>query len=55
MMIERIGAGDEVPRALKQILPAQQGPDALVALLTLFEILEVAGRADLKSDLEDFE
>jgi hypothetical protein len=29
-MVERIGARDEVARALKQILQPQQGPDALV-------------------------
>jgi hypothetical protein len=29
-MVERVGAGDEMPRALEQILQAQQGPDALV-------------------------
>jgi hypothetical protein len=30
MMVERIGARDEMARALEQILQAQQGPDALV-------------------------
>jgi hypothetical protein len=30
MVIERVGARDEMPRALEQILQAQQGPDALV-------------------------
>jgi hypothetical protein len=30
MVVERVGAGDEVARALEQILQAQQGPDALV-------------------------
>jgi len=30
MVIERVGARDEVARALEQILQAQQGPDALV-------------------------
>jgi len=30
VVIERIGAGDEMARALEQILQAQQGPDALV-------------------------
>jgi hypothetical protein len=30
MVIERIGARDEMARALEQILQPQQGPDALV-------------------------
>ena len=30
MMVERVGARDEMARALEQILQAQQGPDALV-------------------------
>ncbi|MEK6244891.1 MAG: hypothetical protein AABM33_10365 [Pseudomonadota bacterium] len=30
MVVERIGARDEMARALEQILQAQQGPDALV-------------------------
>ena len=30
VMIERIGARDEMTRTLEQILQAQQGPDALV-------------------------
>ena len=30
MVIERVGARDEMARALEQILQAQQGPDALV-------------------------
>jgi hypothetical protein len=30
MVIERIGARDEMARALEQILQAQQGPNALV-------------------------
>jgi len=30
VVVERIGAGDEMARALEQILQAQQGPDALV-------------------------
>ena len=30
MVIERVGARDEMPRALEQILQAQQGPDAFV-------------------------
>jgi hypothetical protein len=29
-MIERVGTGDEVPRALEQILQAQESPDALI-------------------------
>jgi len=30
MVVERVGARDEMARALEQILQAQQGPDALV-------------------------
>ena len=30
VVIERVGACDEMARALEQILQAQQGPDALV-------------------------
>jgi hypothetical protein len=30
MVVELIGAGDEMARALEQILQPQQGPDALV-------------------------
>ena len=30
MVVERVGAGDEMARALEQILQAQQSPDALV-------------------------
>jgi hypothetical protein len=30
MVVERIGARDEMARTLKQILQAQKGPDALV-------------------------
>jgi len=30
VVIERIGTGDEMARALEQILQSQQGPDALV-------------------------
>ena len=29
-MVLRLAAGDEVPRALEQVLQPQQGPDALV-------------------------
>jgi hypothetical protein len=29
-MVERVGARDEMARALEQILQAQEGPDALV-------------------------
>jgi hypothetical protein len=30
VVVERVGAGNEMPRALEQILQAQEGPDALV-------------------------
>jgi hypothetical protein len=30
VVVERVGARDEMARALEQILQAQQGPDALV-------------------------
>ena len=30
VMIERVGPRDEMPRALEQVLQAQEGPDALV-------------------------
>jgi hypothetical protein len=30
MVVERVGARDEMARALEQILQAQEGPDALV-------------------------
>jgi len=30
MVVERVRAGDEMARALEQILQAQEGPDALV-------------------------
>jgi hypothetical protein len=29
-MVERVGAGNEMARALEQILQAQEGPDALI-------------------------
>jgi hypothetical protein len=30
VMVERVGAGNEMPRALEQVLQPQQGPDALI-------------------------
>jgi len=43
MVIEGIGARDEMTRALEQILQAQQGPDALVKRV----LVRNDGQADL--------
>jgi hypothetical protein len=43
VVVERVGARDEMARALKQILQAQQGPNALVERV----LIRYCGQASL--------